>query len=208
MGTLLGRASRNKFMVDLDVYKEGGEAATNWYLGLLAIHNNRQELETWEQITGGGGRQLFFECPPNWTPPKSSPQTSLWTSRATVASPCCRRPCTHIRQAVQVARRALSRRHRDTDSPAMVCEEIDRLGRASMAGLRRWVRKEVMVMLRSSLWVGPIVSWGRFVTLARTNLHGSSLASLSIGSGNAQSNLRLQSSKPRQKKNTLSGRAS
>ena len=69
IGTLLGKASGNKLMTDLDIYKPGGEAANNWYLGILAVHNNGLELETWEQVTGGGGRQLFFECPVGWTPP-------------------------------------------------------------------------------------------------------------------------------------------
>jgi hypothetical protein len=33
---------------------------------VLAEHNNSMELETWEQVTGGGGRQLFFRYPQDW----------------------------------------------------------------------------------------------------------------------------------------------
>ena len=61
IGVVLGKASGGKFMLDLDTYK--GPEALNWWNGCLAVHNNASELETWEQITGGDGRQLFFECP-------------------------------------------------------------------------------------------------------------------------------------------------
>ena len=67
MGMLTGTASDRILMVDLDLYKPGGEVALNWWLGILAVHNNAMELETWEQFTGGGGRQLFFRYPSGWT---------------------------------------------------------------------------------------------------------------------------------------------
>jgi len=67
MGILSGRASSNVFVIDLDEYKTPD--ALNWWQGVLAEHNNRIEPETCQQVTGGGGRQLFFRGPPNWHAP-------------------------------------------------------------------------------------------------------------------------------------------
>jgi hypothetical protein len=66
MGMLTGTASGRVLMIDLDIYKAGGYAAAAWWQGLMAVHNNRVELETWKQITGGGGLQMFFLYPPDW----------------------------------------------------------------------------------------------------------------------------------------------
>ena len=66
MGALTGLASGRMLMIDLDIYKVGAHAAVAWWNGILAVHNNGMHLETWEQMTGGGGRQLFFTYPPNW----------------------------------------------------------------------------------------------------------------------------------------------
>jgi len=65
MGVLTGPCSGSKIMMDLDTYKPGGKAAA-WWQGVLEVHNNGLELETWEQRTGGGGRQMFFQCPAGW----------------------------------------------------------------------------------------------------------------------------------------------
>jgi len=64
MGVITGPCSGAKIMLDLDTYKSA--AALTWWQGVLAVHNNGSELETWEQLTGGGGRQMFFECPEGW----------------------------------------------------------------------------------------------------------------------------------------------
>jgi hypothetical protein len=66
MGALTGNASGRLLMIDLDLYKAGGESAGRWWRGVLATHNNSMPLETWEQVTGGGGRQMFFTYPPGW----------------------------------------------------------------------------------------------------------------------------------------------
>jgi len=66
MGALTGLASGRMLMIDLDIYKVGAHAAVAWWNGILAVHNNGMHLETWEHMTGGGGRQLFFTYPPNW----------------------------------------------------------------------------------------------------------------------------------------------
>jgi len=66
MGALTGTASGRMLMIDLDVYKAGGEAARRWWDGVLEVNNNGLEPETWKQITGGGGVQLFFTYPPDW----------------------------------------------------------------------------------------------------------------------------------------------
>lgn len=67
MGLLTGRASGNVFVIDLDEYK--GSSALTWWHGVLAEHNNGMEPETCQQVTGGGGRQLFFRAPADWRAP-------------------------------------------------------------------------------------------------------------------------------------------
>jgi hypothetical protein len=67
MGLLSGKASGNVFVIDLDEYKTPSAAA--WWSGALALHNSGIEPETWQQVTGGGGRQLFFKAPPGWRAP-------------------------------------------------------------------------------------------------------------------------------------------
>src|SRR6185312_8056748 len=67
MGILSGRASGNVFVIDLDEYKD--HQALSWWRAILAVHNNNVEPETCQQITGGGGRQLFFRGPPGWHAP-------------------------------------------------------------------------------------------------------------------------------------------
>lgn len=67
MGLLTGRASGNIFVIDLDEYKTPDALA--WWQAVLAEHNSRIEPETCQQVTGGGGRQLFFVAPPGWQAP-------------------------------------------------------------------------------------------------------------------------------------------
>lgn len=67
MGLLAGRCSGNIFIIDIDSYKT--PAALAWWHGVMAEHNNNMELETCEQVTGGGGRQLLYEAPPGWKAP-------------------------------------------------------------------------------------------------------------------------------------------
>ncbi|TFW53644.1 hypothetical protein CT676_40610 [Bradyrhizobium sp. MOS001] len=67
MGILTGQASGNVFVIDLDDQK--GPAAGEWWRGILAVHNNGIELETWRQQTGGGGRQILFRARPDWHAP-------------------------------------------------------------------------------------------------------------------------------------------
>ncbi|AYO83599.1 AAA family ATPase [Methylobacterium brachiatum] len=67
MGLVSGRASRNAFVIDLDEHTKP-EAAL-WWRGVLEINAMGIEPETWKQTTGGGGRQLVFEAPPDWHAP-------------------------------------------------------------------------------------------------------------------------------------------
>lgn len=67
MGLLSGHASGNVFVIDLDEYKTPD--ALGWWHGILAEHNSRLEPETCQQVTGGGGRQLFFRAPAQWHAP-------------------------------------------------------------------------------------------------------------------------------------------
>ena len=67
MGVITGRASNNLFVIDLDHHKHP-QAAT-WWNNLCLIHNNNMDLETVEQVTGGGGAQKLFRAPSGWTAP-------------------------------------------------------------------------------------------------------------------------------------------
>jgi hypothetical protein len=67
MGLLSGRASGNVFVIDLDEYKTPD--ALRWWHSVLAEHNDNIEPETCQQVTGGGGRQLFFKAPAGWHAP-------------------------------------------------------------------------------------------------------------------------------------------
>lgn len=67
MGLICGAASGKLVVVDLDTQK-GPEAGEYWR-GLLAVHNNGMQPDTWVQVTGGGGLQFFFTAPEGWTPP-------------------------------------------------------------------------------------------------------------------------------------------
>lgn len=67
MGILTGRASGNIFVIDLDLYKT--PAALDWWRGVLEVNNHGLEPETWQQTTGGGGKQLFFRAPLGWVAP-------------------------------------------------------------------------------------------------------------------------------------------
>ena len=67
MGILSGRASQNTFVIDLDEYKTPN--TLRWWHGVLAEHNNGIEPDTCQQVTGGGGRQLFFVAPAGWRAP-------------------------------------------------------------------------------------------------------------------------------------------
>jgi AAA domain/Bifunctional DNA primase/polymerase, N-terminal len=60
LGLITGRVSRT-MVVDLDTQKR--PEALQWWRGLLEVHANGIEPETVEQVTGGGGIQLFFRIP-------------------------------------------------------------------------------------------------------------------------------------------------
>ena len=62
---VMGKASGNKIMLDLDTQKPG-QKAEYWYQSILEVHNCGFDLPTWEQRSGGGGRHLFFQCPDTW----------------------------------------------------------------------------------------------------------------------------------------------
>jgi hypothetical protein len=67
MGFICGKASGNLFIIDLDVHKKP-EAAV-WWEGIMAVWNNHMPLETAEQRTGGGGRQILFYAPTGYRTP-------------------------------------------------------------------------------------------------------------------------------------------
>jgi hypothetical protein len=67
MGMITGQASGYVCMVDLDDHKT--DAAKRWWLQLIHLHNDGRDPETWQQLTGGGGRHLFFRVPADWRAP-------------------------------------------------------------------------------------------------------------------------------------------
>lgn len=73
MGLITGSASGGLLCVDLDVNEKS--KATEWWAGVLAVHNNNMEPETVSQKTGGGGRQILFRAPAGYSPPTN--KTSL-----------------------------------------------------------------------------------------------------------------------------------
>lgn len=67
MGVITGRASGNIFVIDLDTHTK--PQAAEWWDRTIMLNNFGIASETWEQVTGGGGRQLFFRAPADWTAP-------------------------------------------------------------------------------------------------------------------------------------------
>jgi len=67
IGILTGDCSSRVFVVDLDLHK-GGDCAM-WWSCCLDMQQTASELETPTQITGGGGLQMLFRAPADWTPP-------------------------------------------------------------------------------------------------------------------------------------------
>lgn len=67
MGLIAGACSNRIFVVDLDIHKHDG--AKGWWMEMQDQQTQAGQLETVEQVTGGGGLQLFFRAPPDWTPP-------------------------------------------------------------------------------------------------------------------------------------------
>jgi hypothetical protein len=63
MGVITGAASDNVFVIDLDIQKEGSQAALWWQAQLVALGWDSTPWQTWTQTTGGGGIQLFFRAP-------------------------------------------------------------------------------------------------------------------------------------------------
>jgi len=67
MGVIAGACSGGVFVIDLDLHKH--PTAQAWWLDMQDRQQSAGELETVEQVTGGGGIQLFFRAPAGWTPP-------------------------------------------------------------------------------------------------------------------------------------------
>ena len=67
MGLITGKCSDRVFVVDLDTQKNVGAQA--WWDDVINSAQRAGDLETAEQVTGGGGRQLLFRAPEGWTAP-------------------------------------------------------------------------------------------------------------------------------------------
>lgn len=61
LGVICGLASNGLFFLDLDIQKETG--ALDWYMNLIALHNDGESLKTPTQTTGGGGIQILMRAP-------------------------------------------------------------------------------------------------------------------------------------------------
>ena len=72
MGIVTGVKAHGQryWVLDLDTSKT--DAANEWWIGLLSVHNNGMAIETWTQRTQSGGLQLVFTAPDWWTPPKGT----------------------------------------------------------------------------------------------------------------------------------------
>ena len=67
LGIIAGKASNGVFIIDLDTHKNHQAAA--WWMAMLDMRHNAAELETSQQTTGGGGKQILFRAPVDWIPP-------------------------------------------------------------------------------------------------------------------------------------------
>ena len=65
MGIITGYVSGDIFIIDIDSYKDTNAAL--WLEEAQNLFNDGKPFETPTQITGGGGRQLLFRAPVNWT---------------------------------------------------------------------------------------------------------------------------------------------
>jgi hypothetical protein len=67
MGVIAGACSDGLMVIDLDFQKD--PRAQAWWMDMLDRQQRAGELETIEQVTGGGGAQLFFRVSAGFTPP-------------------------------------------------------------------------------------------------------------------------------------------
>jgi hypothetical protein len=67
VGLICGKASGGIFVIDLDTHKSSEASA--WWQHCLDQRETAGELETATQTTGGGGKQLLFRAPADWSPP-------------------------------------------------------------------------------------------------------------------------------------------
>ena len=69
LGLITGKASGGIFVVDLDTHAH--PEAGVWWQSMKDIQHRAGDLETAQQTTGGGGKQLLFRAPTGWSPPTS-----------------------------------------------------------------------------------------------------------------------------------------
>lgn len=67
MGIITGNASGGIWVLDIDSHNH--PKAMEWLDDLIDDHNHGLTMKTPTQRTGGGGLQLFFRAPEDWTPP-------------------------------------------------------------------------------------------------------------------------------------------
>lgn len=67
IGVITGRASGGIFVVDLDWHSH--PEAAQWWAEMQAQAATAGDLITAQQTTGGGGKQLLFRAPKDWSPP-------------------------------------------------------------------------------------------------------------------------------------------
>jgi hypothetical protein len=67
IGLITGKASGGIFVVDLDTHKN--QQAMAWWMTILDMRQSASDLETAQQTTGGGGKQILFRAPAGWNPP-------------------------------------------------------------------------------------------------------------------------------------------
>ena len=70
LGFINGYVSGDVFTIDIDSYKDNNAAL--WLEEAQNLYNDGKIFNTPTQTTGGGGKQLLFRAPPNWSPPTSA----------------------------------------------------------------------------------------------------------------------------------------
>lgn len=127
IGILTGDCSSRVFVVDLDLHK-GGDCAV-WWNCCLDMQLKAGELETPTQVTGGGGLQMLFRAPENWTPPTIKTSIGVDIRGAggfAVIAPSMHESGTRYRWEDGLAPWDIE----IADAPQWLCEQIDELAAA------------------------------------------------------------------------------
>lgn len=124
IGILTGDCSNRVFVIDVDLHK-GGDCAM-WWSCCIDMQEKAGELETPTQVTGGGGLQMLFRAPADWTPPTI--KTSIGVDIRGVGGFAVIAPSMHESGKRYVWEEGLEPWNIEiADAPKWLCEQIDEL---------------------------------------------------------------------------------